>query len=61
MLVTLSGWGALLLGLTRMIAAGLYRQSSAGASPGFFMALETVLFFVGLAMTIKAYSSDRSA
>jgi hypothetical protein len=62
LLVTLSGWGALLLGMTKMFAAGLYRQSSAGASPGFFMALlEAVLFFVGLAMTANAYSPDRSA
>ena len=31
-LVTLSGWFFLLLGLFRMFAAGLYRQSSANAS-----------------------------
>jgi hypothetical protein len=61
LLVTLSGWGALLLGLTRMFAAGLYQQSSAGASPGFFMVVEAVLFFAGLLMTIKAYGPDRSA
>jgi hypothetical protein len=59
-LVTLSGWGALLLGVTRMFATGLYQRSSAGASPGFFIVVEALLFLAGLAMTIKAYTPDRS-
>ena len=55
-LVTLSGWVFLLLGLCRMFAAGLYQRSSASASSIFFMILEAILFVVGLIMTFKAYS-----
>jgi hypothetical protein len=55
-LVTLSGWFFLLLGLFRMFAAGLYQRSSANANSIFFMILEAVLFVVGLIMTFKAYS-----
>jgi len=55
-LVTLSGWFFLLLGLFRMFAAGLYQRSSASASSIFFMILEAILFVVGLIMTFKAYS-----
>jgi hypothetical protein len=56
LLLTLSGWCFLLLGLFRMFAAGLYQRSSASASSIFFMILEGVLFVVGLIMTFKAYS-----
>ena len=59
-LVTLSGWFFLLLGLFRMFAAGLYRQSSANASSTFFMVLEGLLFLIGLIMTFKAYTRDKS-
>ena len=59
-LVTLSGWFFLLLGLFRMFAAGLYRQSSANASSTFFMILEGILFLIGLIMTFKAYTRDKS-
>jgi len=55
-LVTLSGWFSLLLGLFRMFAAGLYQRSSATASSIFFMILEGILFVLGLIMTFKAYS-----
>ena len=55
-LVTLSGWFFLLLGLFRMFAAGLYQRSSASASSVFFMILEGILFVLGLIMTFKAYS-----
>jgi len=55
-LVTLSGWFFLLVGLFRMFAAGLYQRSSANASSIFFMLLEGVLFVLGLIMTFKAYS-----
>jgi len=55
-LVTLSGWFFLLLGLFRMFAAGLYQRTSASASSIFFMILEAILFVVGLIMTFKAYS-----
>ena len=55
-LVTLSGWFFLLLGLFRMFAAGLYQRSSASASSIFFMILEGIVFVLGLIMTFKAYS-----
>ena len=55
-LVTLSGWFFLLLGLFRMFAAGLYQRSSANASSMFFMMLEGILFVLGLIMTFNAYS-----
>ena len=55
-LVTLSGWFFLLLGLFRMFAAGLYQRGSANASSIFFMILEGILFVVGLIMSFKAYS-----
>src|SRR5512140_3445530 len=55
-LVTLSGWFFLLLGLCRMFAASLYQQAAASASANTFMVLEGVLLVVGLFMTYKAYS-----
>lgn len=54
-LVTLTGWFLLLLGLVRMFAAGQYRQASADASPLLFMVLEAGLVVVGLILTYKAY------
>lgn len=54
-LVTLSGWFGLLLGLFRMFAAGQYRQTSATTSATTFMILEGMLLAVGLVMTVKAY------
>jgi len=57
-LITLSGWFGVVLGLFRMFAAGLYQRSAAGTSATVFMALEGVLFVCGLIMTFKAYSRD---
>ena len=57
-LVTLSGWFSLILGLFRMFAAGLYQRGSAETSSTVFMILEGVLLTLGLIMTIKAYSRD---
>jgi FtsH-binding integral membrane protein len=58
LLVTLSGWFALLLGLVRMFAAGLYQRSSANASSTLLMVLEGILLICGLIMTFKAYRRD---
>jgi hypothetical protein len=55
-LVTLSGWFFLVLGLFRMFAAGLYQRSAASTSATTFMVLEGTLLMVGLVMTLKAYS-----
>ena len=55
-LVTLSGWFALALGLIRMFAAGNYQRRSAGLDVTVFMAAEGVLLMCGLVLTFKAYS-----
>jgi hypothetical protein len=57
-LVTLSGWFFLALGLFRMFAAGAYQRGSATTSAAVFMVLEGLLLIVGLFMTFKAYSRD---
>ena len=55
-LVTLSGWFALTLGLFRMFAAGSYQRGSANTSQNVFMVLEGLLLLGGIIMTFKAYS-----
>ncbi|HXD40259.1 MAG TPA: hypothetical protein VN649_06835 [Ramlibacter sp.] len=59
-LVTLSGWFFLLLGLFRMFAAGLYQRESASTSTTLFMVLEAILLALALTMTYKAYGSGDS-
>ena len=59
-LVTLSGWFALLLGLLRMFAARLYQRSSANAGSTLFIVLEGLLLIIGIIMTFRAYSRDRA-
>jgi hypothetical protein len=56
-LITLSGWVFLALGLVRMFAASRYLQAMQGASSMTFMALEGLLLVVALTITFKAYSS----
>jgi len=55
-LVTLSGWFFLVLGLFRMFAAAAYQQRAGSADSNFWMVLEAILFLVGLIITFKAYS-----
>lgn len=55
-LVTLSGWVFLVLGLVRMFAAAAYRENSANTSPEAFMVLESILLLIGLVITYKSYS-----
>jgi len=57
-LVTLSGWFGLVLGLFRMFAAGAYQRQSASTSTTVFMVVEAFLLTIGLIMSIKAYSGD---
>jgi hypothetical protein len=57
-LVTLTGWFALVLGLLRMFTAGGYQQQSASTPSAVFMALEALLLLPSLYMTYKAYSRD---
>jgi hypothetical protein len=55
-LVTLSGWFFLGLGLFRMFAAGLYQRGAASTTAATFMVLEGVLLIIGIGMTVKAYT-----
>ncbi len=55
-LITLSGWFFLLLGLVRMFAASQYRQATQDASSVMFMVLEGCLLVVALTITFKSYS-----
>lgn len=57
-LVTLSGWFFLALGLFRMFAAGLYQKGAANTSTTVFIVGEGVLLIIGLIMTFKAYRRD---
>jgi hypothetical protein len=58
MLITLTGWFLLLLGLVRMFAASQYQQAIQGASSITLMILEVCLFLVALTITFKAYGPD---
>jgi hypothetical protein len=59
-LVTLSGWFFLLLGVFRMFAASFYQRCSASTSASVFMVVEGGLLVLGLIMTFKAYSGDKT-
>jgi len=54
-LLTLTGWFFLVLGLVRMFAAGQYHQAAAGTSSIVVMALEVVLLVVALILTYQGY------
>ena len=58
-LITVTGWFFLALGLGRMFAAGQYRQASAGMSSNIFIALEAVLLAVALVITYYGYRPER--
>jgi len=58
-LVTLSGWFFLALGLLRMFAASQYQRRSASTGATVFTILEGVLLVIGLVLTFKAYGPDR--
>ena len=57
-LVTISGWAFLLLGLIRMFAASTYVQGFAATSTTPLMILEGILLMIGLIITFKSYSRD---
>ncbi len=57
-LITLSGWAFLLLGLFRMFFAGAYLQGSANTSATTFMVLEGILLIIGVIITYKSYSRE---
>jgi uncharacterized membrane protein HdeD (DUF308 family) len=54
-LVTLTGWFFLVLGLIRMFAAGQYHQAAAGTSSAVFMVLEGTLLIIALIITYQGY------
>jgi uncharacterized membrane protein HdeD (DUF308 family) len=56
-LITLSGWCFLALGLFRMFAATHYRQATQGESSTALMILEGLLLILALTITFKAYRS----
>lgn len=58
-LVTLTGWGALLLGLVRMFTASGYRNVSAGVDNGVWVVLESGLILAGAVLTYHAYFGRR--
>jgi uncharacterized membrane protein HdeD (DUF308 family) len=55
-LITLTGWLFLTLGLVRMFAASQYRQATQSTSSMPFMVLEGCLLVVALTITYKAYN-----
>jgi hypothetical protein len=58
-LITLSGWFALGLGLVRMFAAGRYQRSTSTTSATVFMVMEGLLLVIGLVLTFHAYRPGR--
>lgn len=59
LLLTLSGWVFLVLGLFRMFAASAYLQGSANTSATAFMVVEGILLMIGLIITFKSYRRDQ--
>jgi 1,4-dihydroxy-2-naphthoate octaprenyltransferase len=57
-LVSLSGWCFILLGLFRMFAADAYQRGSESISVATFMVLIAILAMLGLVMTIQGYRRD---
>lgn len=57
-LVTITGWLALVLGLFRMFAADAYQQG-AQSIPLSMIALELLGLLIGIFITFKAYSGER--
>jgi len=58
-LITLSGWFFLALGLFRMFAAGSYQRASGNTSPRVFILLEGILLVAAIIMTYKGYSREK--
>jgi uncharacterized membrane protein HdeD (DUF308 family) len=54
-LVTLTGWFLLVLGLIRMFAASQYQRVAASTGSAVFMALEGALLVVALILTYQGY------
>ncbi len=57
-LITVTGWFFLVLGLTRMFAAGQYREASAAVSSTGFVVLEGILLAIALVITYFGYRRE---
>jgi len=57
-LVTATGWFLLILGVSRMFAAGQYQRASAQAGNATFLVLEGVLLVVALVITYFGYRRE---
>jgi hypothetical protein len=57
-LLTLSGWFFLILGLFRMFAASAYLQGSANTSATVFMIIEVILLMIGIIITFQSYRRE---
>jgi uncharacterized membrane protein HdeD (DUF308 family) len=57
LLITLTGWFFLLLGLFRMFAAAAYQRNAGAADSTVWIVLEAALILVGLIITFKAYTT----
>ena len=55
LLITLSGWFALALGVLRMFAAEGYQRQAAQTGSSVFIAVEAVLLVCGLILTFHGY------
>lgn len=60
-LLTLTGWLGMVLGLVRMFAASRYQASAANVTTTSYMVIEGLLFALGLFLTFKAYGPGRDA
>lgn len=58
-LITLSGWFALVLGLVRMFAAGSYVQDAKQTHVLVFISIEIILFLTGSIITYKSYLPEQ--
>jgi uncharacterized membrane protein HdeD (DUF308 family) len=54
-LVTLTGWFFLVVGLVRMLAASQYHQAAKNTSSTVFMVLEGILLVVALVLSYQGY------
>lgn len=54
-MITLTGWFFLVVGLVRMFAAEQYHRAAAGTSSAVFMMLEGILLVVALIITYHGY------
>lgn len=59
-LITVSGWFFMILGLSRMFFASAYIQGSASVSSTTFIVLEGVLLIIGLVITFNSYRNRKT-